>query len=402
MLLSATVLTGCSAATTPDEGGGELTFVTWLTDDGLARWQTIADAFEEKTGTHVEIENIPFESYDQVVTSRIEAGNAPDIMQSVTEKQALLTGADLLEDLSDQPWVANEISAVADFAPAYSDGKTFAFIPALDSAGVFYNVDLFKAQGVEVPSTWDDFLDVVKTFRAAGITPLAVGAKDGWPLNVQANEFATSALAGSDETQKLADGDLSYADSGWADIMSSWNDLIQAGGYNPEALGMDYNASAAEFAGGNAAMFIQGSFAIPSIRSAAPDLNMSVFPLPFGQEGDNAVASVGYGSMLAVPKAAPNLTGAKAFLEFIADPAVLQPFLEKSAAFSGFTGITPKLDPSLDALADLVASNSAEYNLAGGTGAAANAAIATGVQGLMAGTMTVDDVLASMDRARDE
>jgi raffinose/stachyose/melibiose transport system substrate-binding protein len=400
VLLSTAVLTGCTSGGGGQEEPSSLSFVTWLGDEGLAKWQTAADAFEEATGTHIEIESIPFESYDQVVTSRIEAGNAPDLMESVTEKQALLTGADLLEDLSDQPWVSDQIPAVADFAASYYDGKTYAFIPALDSAGVFYNVDLFEAQGVEVPTTWDEFLDVVGTFRAAGITPLAVGAKDGWPLNVQANEFGTSALAGSDETTDLLNGDLAYADSSWEGILTAWSDLIAAGGYNPDALGMDYNASAAEFAGGEAAMFIQGSFAIPSIRAAAPDLNMSVFPLPYGHEGDDRVASVGFGSMLAVPKTAPNLAGAKEFLTFLTDPEVLTPFLEKSAAFSGITGITPQLDPSLDALAALVESNSAEYNLAGGTTAPVNAALSTGVQGLMSGTMTVADVLASMDRAR--
>ena len=32
-------------------------------------------------------------------------------------------------------------------------------------------------------STWDDFIEAVKKCQAAGITPLAAGGKDKWPLH---------------------------------------------------------------------------------------------------------------------------------------------------------------------------------------------------------------------------
>ena len=40
--------------------------------------------------------------------------------------------------------------------------------------GVFYNQDLFEEQGVEVPTTWTEFLDVCKALKDKGIQPLAL------------------------------------------------------------------------------------------------------------------------------------------------------------------------------------------------------------------------------------
>lgn len=382
------------SATTPAE---PLTFLTWTGGDAGKKWENVAAAYESATGVAVKIEVIPSETYDQVLTSRIEAGNAPDLIETIVEKQDAFVGGGLLADLSGEPWVANNIPAVQDFKNFY-DGKTYAFIGALDVAGVFYNVNLFNEQGLEVPTTWDAFKDAVIKLRAAGITPLASGGKDSWTLNVQANQMSTGALFGTGETIKLRSGELKFSESKWKDILTDWYELIKMGAYDKQVLGIDWPSSANQFAAGEAAMLIQGSFALPAVREANPDMNVGLFALPYG--GSEPVASVNYGSMLAVPAAAKNQEGAKAFLNFLADPANLGPFLADAKAFSSFVGVTTDLDPALNSIADLVETNSAEYNLTPGTSAAVNSAIGTGVQGLMGGTMTVAEVLDSMDRAQ--
>ncbi len=47
--------------------------------------------------------------------------------------------------------------------------------------GVYYNLDAFAAAGLEVPTTYDEFVKVLDAFVAKGITPLAEAGAE-YPL----------------------------------------------------------------------------------------------------------------------------------------------------------------------------------------------------------------------------
>ncbi len=49
----------------------------------------------------------------------------------------------------------------------------------------WYNKELCQKAGVDPTQIryWDDFVEAVKKIKAAGITPIAVGGKDKWPLH---------------------------------------------------------------------------------------------------------------------------------------------------------------------------------------------------------------------------
>ena len=48
----------------------------------------------------------------------------------------------------------------------------------------WYNKDLCQKAGVDPTQIkqWEDFMEAVKKIKAAGITPIAAGGKDKWPL----------------------------------------------------------------------------------------------------------------------------------------------------------------------------------------------------------------------------
>ena len=43
---------------------------------------------------------------------------------------------------------------------------------SITAAGVIYNKDLFEQQGLEVPTTWSELIEVCEAFQSAGITPI--------------------------------------------------------------------------------------------------------------------------------------------------------------------------------------------------------------------------------------
>ena len=46
---------------------------------------------------------------------------------------------------------------------------------------LYVNNDIFKANNLEYPTTMEELQEVSQKLREAGIEPLAVGDKDGWP-----------------------------------------------------------------------------------------------------------------------------------------------------------------------------------------------------------------------------
>lgn len=74
---------------------------------------------------------------------------------------------------------------------------TIAFLP-FDKCGVsfYYNKDMFAANGLTAPETWEDLLAACETFRNAGVeTPVAVSSEASWILasladaGMRANEY---------------------------------------------------------------------------------------------------------------------------------------------------------------------------------------------------------------------
>jgi raffinose/stachyose/melibiose transport system substrate-binding protein len=61
---------------------------------------------------------------------------------------------------------------------------------------LWYNKDLLKKVGLsEPPATWNDLLDAVKKFNAAGIAPFAIGGASKWP-ELMWIEYLTDRIGG--------------------------------------------------------------------------------------------------------------------------------------------------------------------------------------------------------------
>src|SRR6266403_2547792 len=64
-------------------------------------------------------------------------------------------------------------------------GKTYGLPNDVGPIVFWYNKELCEKAGVDPTKIkyWDDLIDAVKKCQAAGITPLAAGGKDKWPLH---------------------------------------------------------------------------------------------------------------------------------------------------------------------------------------------------------------------------
>ena len=67
-----------------------------------------------------------------------------------------------------------------------ADGKLYGVPYSVPMMGVFYNQEIFAAQGIEIPKTYKDFVAACEKLKAAGITPIAAGGANGsaWALEI--------------------------------------------------------------------------------------------------------------------------------------------------------------------------------------------------------------------------
>lgn len=185
-------LSGCAPAatpTSPEPGATQATELTFwhnaTTGEGQAHWKSLATAFEaDHPGVTVNIQTVQNEDFDGKLQTALNSPDAPDVfMQRGGAKLADMVDAGLLLDVSGAVTQKqrDDLGDGAFTAMTYKD-KIWAMPDTVQPGGIWYSEDLFKQAGItEVPTTLEEFNAVVTKLKGAGITPIALGAKDAWP-----------------------------------------------------------------------------------------------------------------------------------------------------------------------------------------------------------------------------
>ncbi|MEW5816252.1 MAG: extracellular solute-binding protein [Spirochaetota bacterium] len=137
--------------------------------------------FEDETGIKVEYEATS--DLDAVLTTRLEAGNPPDI--STVPIPGIMTNfaeADKLVALS--TFIDME-RIKKDYAQGWIDlgtvnGKLFGiFVKSALKGLMWYNPKQLKTEGISIPETWEELMNISKALADTGRTPWAIGIESG-------------------------------------------------------------------------------------------------------------------------------------------------------------------------------------------------------------------------------
>ena len=157
------------------------------------------------------------------------------------------------------------------------DGKIYAVPLNIAAACAFYNTEMFEAAGVKVPETWDEMLDACEKLEAAGYTPITISAGTAWCLSMVAGYLCE--MEGVD-LAALEDGSASWEDG---KLESAAAKLVELSKYFQKTAAGDTNdVATANFYNEEAAILIQGSWAIAQINGSNPDFESKcgVFQFP--------------------------------------------------------------------------------------------------------------------------
>ncbi|GGM16365.1 ABC transporter substrate-binding protein [Promicromonospora citrea] len=292
------------------EEGGEL--LVWAWEPTLD--QVVEDFEAEYPNVDVELANVGTGNDHYVaLQNAIGAGSGvPDVAQVEYYALPQFSIAGSLADLA--PFGASELDGT--YSPgtwnAVTDGDAVYGLP-MDSGpmALFYNAKTFEEAGVEVPATWDEFLEAARAIHEhdentyiladngdAGFATSMIWQAGGHPF----------AVDGTDVTVDLAD-------EGTAKFTELWQQLID------EDLLADVPGWSDEWfqglGNGEIAALVTGAWMPANLESGAAQASgdWRVAPMPQWTEGANETAENG-GSSLAITEASDKKALAYGFLEY--------------------------------------------------------------------------------------
>lgn len=181
---SALVLSACSAGSLGSSGseGTQLSFLVDNSEATVALGEALAKDFNaSQQGITVKVETRPAGSEgDNLIKTRLATGDMTDVfMYNSGSLFQALTPEKQLAKLTGESWVG---SLDKDFRESVSAGGDVYGLPfgSSSAGGILYNRDVYARLGLQVPTTWDQFMANNAAIKAAGVDPVIQTYQTTW------------------------------------------------------------------------------------------------------------------------------------------------------------------------------------------------------------------------------
>ena len=249
-----------------EPSGDPVELTVWLPiyqfGDGISDadfWNGKFDAFEEENNCTINLEILSWTDYATQIYTGLLSDEGPDVVY-VTETYDLIDAgllAPLDEYLTDEDY---EKYLYLEQGAYNSDGQLCTFpMMAGNPCVVFYNMDMLEAAGItELPTTWDEFMDVCLTLKEAN--------PDVWPFisSWGASNGVSAMLAGfwpfffqAGGTVLDEDGNLNLDSDATLEALTYINSFKENGIFDDSIVSMDDPNG--HFVNGEAAIIINGT-----------------------------------------------------------------------------------------------------------------------------------------------
>ncbi|POH66612.1 carbohydrate-binding protein [Cryobacterium zongtaii] len=284
-------------------------------------------------------------------------GNPPDLgLLNYNMEMARFMERGALSDLSDMPEAERILPEVQDLVGQYATypGRTSVLPYSVMAASVIYNTEMFEQQGLEVPETYDELIAVCDQLKAAGITPFYGTFKDPWTV---AQGWFDYTVGGEvdvadfyEEMNELGtevgpESPVSFQKT-LADPVDRMKLLIDNYA-NANAASKGYGDGNLAFAKGEAAMYLQGPWALGEIAKTSPDLELGTFPLPMTDDPEDLQVRVNIDLAAWIPEASEHQEAAREFLSYLFQQDVMDAYNTAQLGYGTTTDAAPVTDPRI-------------------------------------------------------
>jgi raffinose/stachyose/melibiose transport system substrate-binding protein len=257
-----------------------LTMGSWRVDDVEQVGKLLAAFSKKYPDITVKFNPTNPPDYNAVLRTQLTGGTGPDLMYLRSFKVAQDLFSDgFLAPITDVKGL-KENYTVGSLSPWTNDkGVTYGVPFMAVSHGIYYNIDLFKQNKINVPKTWEELIAAAKTLKAAGITPFSNGSKDQWDMNeIVFMNLLPDFVGGRAARLEYETGKVPFND---AKMVATFQAIKDIAPYLPAGQeGVSYYDSQQLFLLGKAAMFFGGSWDVAFFEKSAPSFAWSIFAVP--------------------------------------------------------------------------------------------------------------------------
>ncbi|MGC3992842.1 MAG: ABC transporter substrate-binding protein [Propionicimonas sp.] len=279
--LSTLLLAACSSAgeaTTGAAGSASASAPTGVT---LTLWHQSADtdatlnlykAYEAASGNKIDLVDLPSDTYTTAVQTKWATGDRPDIMEYAPTPQDMrqLNMSENMLPLTDMDFVKNRTSTAGDL-----DGVTYAAVLGpFSSFTMFYNKDVLKAAGVDVPTNYTDLMTDCQAVTKTGAAMVEIGGGSEFPVNMFAGFAYMADFNAKDEFGLgVAAGTTKVNDPSGPIVagLTTMDNLVKAGCVNKDAATATFQESIKAVYNGKAALTVLPSDFISLFYSEGKD-----------------------------------------------------------------------------------------------------------------------------------
>lgn len=244
---------------------------------GLIEQMLFDNYMAENPNVTIEVEALDDESYKTKFKAYASGSSMPDLVNIWCSPSFLdeVVAANVLAPLNADDY-ADYGFADGSLAGVTYDGQLYGLPRNTDVLGFYYNKDMFQQYGLEVPTTWDELLNVAQVLNDNGVSAIAMDGQDGWVLTHFIN-CMTGTVLGSDTYEVMLDSvkNGSYTNPAWETCVTAAAEnasLLFQTGFETT----DYGTAMNLFVNGQAGMFFMGSWEM----SMATDFAVGHFTMP--------------------------------------------------------------------------------------------------------------------------
>jgi raffinose/stachyose/melibiose transport system substrate-binding protein len=333
VLAAATALTltacGGSDGDTTADGKVELTFHTWLPTQ--EQWPDIVAAFE-KENPDITINFTREEDFDTFKTNldnEILADEIPDIY-GIQVGASFDDYADFAMPVEDyaSDWI-DSVNPESREQTTTTDGVEAA-VPILNAGMEFYlyNKTLFDELGLQLPTNYNELVNMADTARDAGYSPFAMGAADTWH-DSDFFVWLSNQFGEGGDIYKAAAGEIPWDSDSLVEAATAWQKLFTDGVFQDGATTTTTYPSARDdyFLAGRSLAMPTGSWHVGAALTTSPEvpgsavegdeIGMAAFPT-IGDTDAGATSGVDFALAISADLDDAERDAAAKFAEFMA------------------------------------------------------------------------------------
>ncbi|MFI6706374.1 ABC transporter substrate-binding protein [Nonomuraea sp. NPDC050478] len=267
------------------------TLTIWAAQNSNTAPKAVIDAFTQATGAKVEVVTIP-DPYEQGVQTKVATGDKPDLAfwQPTASMLTALNARANLQPLDGAPWLSTLSPELRDITGLLDETRYAALITSPAVEGVYYNKEVFAANGITgTPKNFDEMVEVARTLKGKGVTPFFEMAGDKWAtqwwVQVQLADAAKDGL-----WDRVNTGKETFEDKTILDAIKKYRALIDEGLFNADIKTATFEDQGEALLSGEAAMVMQVNSFFGQLQAKAGtaelDEKIGFFPIsPSGNVG---------------------------------------------------------------------------------------------------------------------